>query len=277
MMENLTQSLQEFSQRIKDVKEYVPEFLKSRRPEQNEIDLDKVDIKKPFEYSGEEGLTEYQIGILKDEYGWSDEEISSVKTWEHAESIIEGDEALAIRMDSNDMMVERGNMADSVSETNANSETEKKGLTDEENGRIKEETAWSDEIIDRIESMEQYEIYRNANFHEEEINGRKCLVKDIDFDYVDSKTGMTNRELMAKGRSPIDAKTGEKIELHHMGQGFDAPFAELCENSEHGDGNHSTLHTKTSDSWRNDPEQKNQYQREKKEHWQIRASEGGED
>ena len=124
--------------------------------------------------------------------------------------------------------------------------------------------------------MEQYEIYKKADLHEEEIDGRKCLVKDIDLDYVDPKTGMTNRERMAKGRSPIDAKTEEKIELHHMGQGFDAPFAELCENNEHGDGNHATLHTKTSDSWRNDPELEKQYRGEKEEHWKTRVNEGGE-
>ena len=147
-------------------------------------------------------------------------------------------------------------------------------LTEEEKQSIREETGWSDEIIDSIESMKQYEIYKNADLHEVEINGRKCLVKNIDMDYVDPKTGMTNRELMEKGRSPIDAKTGEKIELHHMGQGFDSPFAELAENSEHGDGNHSTLHTKTEGSWRNDVEQKNQYQREKCQHWKMRAQEG---
>ena len=150
-------------------------------------------------------------------------------------------------------------------------ENKKPSLTEEEKARIKEETGWSDEIVDAIESMDQYEVYKNADLHEAEINGRKCLLKDIDLDYVDPKTGKTNRELMAEGKSPIDAKTGEKIELHHMGQNFDGPFAELCENSEHGDGNHKTLHTSHEGSWRNDPEQKNQYQREKSQHWKTRA------
>lgn len=154
------------------------------------------------------------------------------------------------------------------------SETKSEGLTDEEKKEIKEETGWSDEIIDHIENMEQYEIYKNAGLHEAEIDGRKCLIKDIDMDYVDPKTGMTNRELMEKGRSPIDSKTGEKIELHHMGQDYDSPFAELCENSEHGDGNHSILHTKYEDSWRNNPELKNQYNNvDKPNHWKERAKE----
>ena len=151
---------------------------------------------------------------------------------------------------------------------------EKKGLTDEEKLKIKEETNWSDEIIDHIENMDQYEIYKNAGLHEEEINGRKCLVKDIDMDYVDPKTGLTNRERMENGMSPIDSKTGEKIELHHMGQDADSPFAELCENSEHGDGNHATLHPKNGESWRQDPKLKNQYSNmDKPNHWKERSKE----
>ena len=39
-----------------------------------------------------------------------------------------------------------------------------------------------------------------------------------------------------------------------MGTNSDSPFAELLENSEHGDGNHKTLHPKDKDSFRNDKE-----------------------
>lgn len=157
---------------------------------------------------------------------------------------------------------------------NEQDNNEKSGLSDEEKVRIKEETGWTDQTIDHIGSWEQYEIYKNADLHEEVIDGRACLIKDIDMDYVDPKTGMTNRELMAKGWSPIDAKTGEKIELHHMGQEYDAPFAELCENSEHGDGNHSILHTKTENSWRNNSELDNHYSRvDKPNHWIERSTE----
>ena len=119
--------------------------------------------------------------------------------------------------------------------------------------------------------MDQYAVYKNAGLHEAEIDGRKCLVKDIDLDYVDPKTGLTNRELMEKGRSPYDAATGEKIELHHMGQKHDGPFVELCENSEHGDGNHECLHPNKEGSFRNDPELKNQYNYERAQHWKARV------
>lgn len=149
------------------------------------------------------------------------------------------------------------------------------GKTDigEEKERYIEDSGWSQDIVEKIDSDEQYDIYKNAELHEEEVNGRKCLVKDIDYDYIDEKTGMTNKELMEKGRSPIDSKTGEKIELHHMGQDYDSPFAELDENSEHGDGNHKILHPKTDNSWRNNEELKNQYQIDRKEHWKQRSTE----
>lgn len=169
---------------------------------------------------------------------------------------------------------EFGKASKEVNPTEAPEKTEIKGLSDEEKLKIKEETGWSDEIIKYIDNMDQYKIYKDAGLHETEINGRKCLVKDIDMDYKDPKTGLTNRELMANGRSPIDSKTGEKIELHHMGQDPEAPFAELNENSEHGDGNHSVLHPKQEDSWRNDAKMDNHYVNvEKPNHWKARSQE----
>ena len=93
---------------------------------------------------------------------------------------------------------------DGITEVSQTSDTpEQAGLTSEQKEQIKKETGWSDEIINHIENMDQYEIYKNADLHEAEINGKKCLVKNIDMDYVDPKTGLTNRELMQKGRSPI--------------------------------------------------------------------------
>lgn len=143
-----------------------------------------------------------------------------------------------------------------------------------EREQMHKETGWSYSVIDAIDTPEQYQVYKDADLHEAIVNGRICLVKTIDFDYVDPKTGKTNRELMAMGRAPIDSKTGEKIELHHIGQKFDAPFAELAENSEHGDGKDAILHDKTAESWRRDPEKNKQYSNvERPNHWKERAKE----
>ncbi len=171
--------------------------------------------------------------------------------------------------------------ADTPSEQNDmkdGEEQKNEGLTDAEKQQIKNETGWSDEIIDHIESMAQYEIYKKAGLCEKVVNGKVCLVKkDIDWDYVDPKTGKTNKQLAAEGKSPIDSKTGEKIELHHMGQDQNGPFVELAENSEHGDGNHGTLHPNGGESWRHEPGAKSQYNQERAGHWKDRAenAEGG--
>ena len=53
-----------------------------------------------------------------------------------------------------------------------------------------EDSGWSSDIVEKIDNDEQYDIYKNADLHEEEVNGRKCLVKDIDFDYVRYLNGM---------------------------------------------------------------------------------------
>ena len=135
---------------------------------------------------------------------------------------------------------------------------------------INEQSPYSDEINKYIKSIEELNVYKEAGLKEREINGRLCLCRDIDEDYVDPKTGLTNKELMEKGRSPIDASTGEKIELHHIGQEYDSPLAELTSDSEHGD-KYSQLHQNESESWRNDSTLKNKYNNsDKPNHWKDR-------
>ena len=185
----------------------------------------------------------------------------------------EGKESENVDMDECDVENESEDLSKELDSRYDEYISQRKADIGEEKERYIEDSGWSNEIVERIDNDEQYDIYKNADLHEEEVNGRKCLVKDIDFDYVDEKTGMTNKQLMEKGRSPIDSETGEKIELHHMGQDFDSPFAELDENSEHGDGNHKILHPQTDNSWRNNEDLKNQYQTERKEHWKQRSTE----
>ncbi|MBQ5823451.1 MAG: nuclease [Clostridia bacterium] len=140
---------------------------------------------------------------------------------------------------------------------------------------INEKSNYSDEVNEHISSVEELEVYQKANLREENVDGRVCLVRDkIDMDYVDPKSGMTNRELMEKGRAPYDAKTGERIELHHIGQDYDSPLAELTADSEHGNC-YSSLHTKDGESWRNDSQKSNHYNNvERPEHWKSRAKGG---
>ncbi len=149
-----------------------------------------------------------------------------------------------------------------------------KGGTDDEKpdeatqAEIDEKSEFSSEINDSIRSSDELEIYQKADLKEAEIDGRKCLIRDIDLDYIDEKTGKTNRELMALGRAPYDAKTGEKIELHHIGQKYDSPLAELTADTEHGGENYSILHTTKTDSWRNNSILNNHYNSvQRPNHW----------
>lgn len=151
-------------------------------------------------------------------------------------------------------------------ENNENTEV-KKELTDEEKQKIKEETGWSDGIVNYIRSMKEYEIYKNAGLEEREINGKKCLIRsDIDLDQKDEK-GRTNKERMEKGKPPLD-KNGESIELHHIGQKSDSPFAELTKSEHIKNGNDTILHDKSKES---EIDRLIQFKKEKSDHWKARS------
>lgn len=165
--------------------------------------------------------------------------------------------------------------ADDATKSEA-SETKSEGLTEEEKAKIKEETGWSDEIIDNIKNMKQYEILKNANLIEVEINGRKCLIKEnIDLDYTDEDGVFTNRDRIARGLAPLDSKTGKPIELHHLGQKADSPLVELTEEEhrtgvyEDGKKNQSLWHDNTVETEVHG--EGNSWDQERQAHWKARA------
>lgn len=152
---------------------------------------------------------------------------------------------------------------------------EKEGLSDEEKAKIKEETGWSDEIIENIQNMKQYEILKNAGLIEAEINGRKCLIKEnIDLDYTDDD-GISNRDRIARGLAPLDSKTGKPLELHHLGQKADSPLVELTaeehRTGEYEDGkkNQSLWHDNTLETEVHG--EGNTWTQERKDHWKARS------
>ena len=169
--------------------------------------------------------------------------------------------------------------ADDTNKSEA-AETKSEGLTEEEKARIKEETGWSDEIIENIKNMKQYEILKNAGLIEAEINGRKCLIKEnIDLNYTD-EDGVSNRERMALGLAPLDSKTGKPIELHHLGQKVDSPLVELTEEEhrtgeyEDGKKNQSLWHDNTVETETHG--EGNSWDQERKAHWKARAEQSKE-
>ncbi|MBO1869751.1 HNH/ENDO VII family nuclease [Lachnoanaerobaculum sp. Marseille-Q4761] len=177
-------------------------------------------------------------------------------------------EQLREKVDSKGDVVEN----DDTSEVNKLDEYSdvKESLTDEEIAKIKEETGWSDEIIDSIGSVKEYEIYRCAGLQEDEIGGKKCLIRsDIDWEQKDAM-GRTNKERAEQGLSPIN-KEGKVIELHHIGQHADSPLAELNPDEHRGKGNDAILHDKTKES----EIDRQVFAGERSSHWEARANDGG--
>lgn len=141
------------------------------------------------------------------------------------------------------------------------------GLTNEQKQRIKEETGWSDEIINSISSLEEYEIYKKAGLVEAEIDGKKCLIRsDIDWNQKDA-LGRTNYERVEQGLSPLN-KDGKPIELHHIGQHSNSPLAELTQEEHRGKGNDGILHNKSVESEIN----RNAFAFERSQHWRARMN-----
>lgn len=181
----------------------------------------------------------------------------------------EADRSLYLNESSNNNENTLDNKANDIKDMNEANKILKENNEDTRK-EINEQSPYSDEINKYIKSIEELNIYKEIGLKEMEINGRLCLCRDIDLDYVDPKTGLINKELMEKGRSPIDKSTGEKIELHHIGQEYDSPLAELTSDSEHGD-KYSKLHQNESESWRNDSILKNKYNNsDKPNHWKDR-------
>ena len=128
---------------------------------------------------------------------------------------------------------------------------------------------WSDEIMDSIGSIEEYQIYKNAELVEVEISGKKCLIcNEINWNQVDAM-GRTNKERAEQGLSPIN-KDGKVIELHHIGQHADSPLAELTSEQHRGKGNDTILHDKTKES----EIDRQAFASERSAHWEARANEG---
>ncbi len=123
------------------------------------------------------------------------------------------------------------------------------GLTMDEAAMIQKESKYPLELIGQFQSMEEYEIYYyEAGLKGEIVNGELALVQDIDLNYFDEASQMTNLELMQAGKAPIDPVSGLPYELHHVGQTQDAVLAILTQEQHRGAGNFGILHDLISDS-----------------------------
>ena len=146
---------------------------------------------------------------------------------------------------------------------------------------VQKKTRWSDAIINALRSEEEAKIYIKANLKEATIGGRPALVRDdIDWsDYpcrrnewlkekladYDSWVDYNNADLIGEGFPPRDYN-GNPIELHHIGQRQDSPFAELRWEEHMGDGNNKILHEMGKES----EIDRSLFDKEKADYWRSR-------
>lgn len=146
--------------------------------------------------------------------------------------------------------------------------SEQRELSDEQKKDIIKDTGWSNQVVDCIGSIEEYQVYKEANLIELSVGEKSCLVReDIDMSQKDG-FGRTNKERMEQGLAPL-TKEGRPYELHHIGQHQDSPLAELTMQEHRGKGNDTILHIKTKESEIN----REEFGVERAEHWQNRVKE----
>ena len=128
---------------------------------------------------------------------------------------------------------------------------------------------YSNEINKYIRRPEELEIYKRCNLTET-VTTRRTLVFPVDISYKYGG-GISNLEKMLNGESPRDALTGEIIELHHIGQKFDSPFAELPRLTHCSTKTYRLLHDASIESWRVDKHLITLTQQESIRYWKMRG------
>ena len=94
------------------------------------------------------------------------------------------------------------------------------------------------------------------------------LNPNIDLDYV-TADGRTNRQRLADGDAPIDKRTGQKYELHHVGQNPNGVLAELPMGKHRLAPNNLILHPLREDS---DVDHGPEWDKTRKQHWENRQN-----
>ena len=138
--------------------------------------------------------------------------------------------------------------------------------------KLNQLSPYSSDITSFIRTNDELKLYVSLQLRESYLT-RPTLVADIDPELWIESEKATNQELMAKGRAPYtyDAPEG-RIDLHHIGQDYSAPFAELTQ--EQHEQRSRLLHSSGEPSWRNQKKQEKAFQSERKSYWIKRA--GGE-
>lgn len=80
---------------------------------------------------------------------------------------------------------------------------------------------FSAEVAPYIRTIKELDYYVKHNYHEIRVDGKPFLVLDVNIDYISSKTGKSNRELMKEGNPPVCPRRDREEyvwAVHHIGQ-----------------------------------------------------------
>lgn len=127
---------------------------------------------------------------------------------------------------------------------------------------------YTSDINNTVFTIREIELYKEWGLTETYIT-RTALIAKIDPDFTDFK-GERNIEKMLRGSPPTDPFTGDVYVIHHIGQNYDSPFAEIPK-AFHSQTYYSILHKKHIDSWRADSRLVNLTRTEFANHWILRG------
>ena len=132
---------------------------------------------------------------------------------------------------------------------------------------ISMDSPYSQIFNEYIANYREFYTYYTLKLQETTIT-RPALIKDIDFDLFITSENKTNRELMESGLAPYEFDEPEGlIELHHIGQHPNAPFAELTKKEHIMYGNNAVFHPIAAESWRKDKAKENAFIKERSIYW----------
>ena len=116
----------------------------------------------------------------------------------------------------------------------------------------------------------QYEGTVKVGGEVRNVSRRVYQRNDIDFEYVNPKTGISNLDRMREGKAPI-GNDGKPVQLHHVLQKESGPMVEIRETT-HEEYNR-ILHGLgvSGASFRRDPVLDRQYANFRRQYWKWRA------
>lgn len=141
--------------------------------------------------------------------------------------------------------------------------------TETSHANITKNSDFTQHINCYIHSVKELRFYQQFKLRETVVT-RPSLILDIDLNYC-TPTSETNAQRLSQGLAPYDPVTGCVIDLHHIGQRYDSPFAELPHCVHNAPGISSVLHYVKTPSWRRDPELVKQYLKETTDYWRMRG------